>query len=87
MVRPTRTGAQHPQHLGSSISASFRWPAWHTWGGIRCDAGPNRGVRGPGGRHDCVWFCLLMVRLRNRCTLGKQVSGRRAFVLHRTYFK
>ena len=48
MVSPTRTGAQHPQHLGSSISASFRWPAWHTRGGIRCDAGPNR-VRGPRG--------------------------------------
>jgi len=24
MVSPARTGAQHPQHLGSSISASFR---------------------------------------------------------------
>ena len=68
MVSPTRTGAQHPQHLGSSILASFRVACMAHTRGNSVRRWAKQGARAEGGRHDCVWFC------GNR---GKQVSGRR----------
>ena len=54
MVSPVRTGAQHPQHLGSSISASLRVTCMAHTRGNSVRRWAKQGCARPRGRHYCV---------------------------------